>query len=385
MELYIHIPFCKRKCEYCSFVSFAADSAQKDEYIEILLKEARIRQSEFTDKIDTVFIGGGTPSLLSPAQLERTVTGIRKYLRSDSCTEFTIEANPGTLTEEFVGTAVRLGINRFSIGMQACQDAILKRLGRIHSYSDVRSSVSIMRKHHIENFNLDLIFGIPGQTLSDWEKTLDAAISLHPAHISAYGLIPEEGTPLFERLTIGEIELPSQEEERKMYDLALKRLAESGYRQYEISNFALEGYECRHNIGYWTQVPYVGLGVSAASMRITGMTEKGMQCIRKKNPDSLADYYRMILEQDETCAETETVNPEEARFETMMLALRMNSGISERRFYEMHGMRIEDCYGTKLAEMQQKGLMKHENGSWSLTRKGMDIQNTVLVEFMDNQ
>ena len=384
MELYIHIPFCRRKCDYCSFVSFPGELHQKEKYIRALLDETELRQAEFSEPVQTVFIGGGTPSLLSSDQLKTLVTGISDRISLSDCVEFTIEANPGTLTEDFTAAAVRLGINRFSLGMQAYQDSLLQLLGRIHTYPDVVNSVSLLNKYHISNFNLDLIFGIPGQTLSQWDETLSAALSLRPAHISAYGLVPEEGTPLFRRLTGGELSLPEQENEREMYDLALRRLSENGYSQYEISNFARDGFVCRHNIGYWTQVPYVGLGVSAASMTIPQKTEAGISYLRKKNPDSLAGYYEMINLGCLAADETESVSPKEARFETLMLSLRMNKGINELRFLEMHGITIDSCYGSKLAEMEEKGLMKHESGTWSLTRKGMDIQNTVLIEFMED-
>ena len=383
MELYIHIPFCIRKCEYCSFISFQADTLQKDIYIDALLEEARIRKDEFTEPLKTIYIGGGTPSLLSSSQLRKLVSGLCEYVSADNCFEFTIEANPGTLTEEFVKTSAELGINRFSLGMQAYQKVLLKRLGRIHTYTDVMKSVELLKKNHIENYNLDLIFGCPGQSYEDWIETLRAAISLQPSHISTYGLIPEEGTPLFSRLEKKEYALPEQETERDMYDYCIRILSASGYHQYEISNFALTGFECCHNIGYWTQIPYIGLGVSAASMIVTEHAGNAFSCIRKKNPDSLADYYRMVYRKDKSVVESEIVGPEESRFETMMLSLRMNRGINEQHFFEMHGVSIAECYGPQLSEMEKKGLMKHVNGAWSLTRKGMDIQNAVLLEFMN--
>ena len=183
MELYIHIPFCVRKCEYCSFVSFPADDIQKEKYIKSLLEETKVRREEFREPVNTVFIGGGTPSLLSPNQFQKLVTGIRQYVSIDPHAEFSVEANPGTLTDEFVEKAAELGANRFSIGMQAFQELLLKRLGRIHTFAEVVESAELIKKHGVRNFNLDLIFGIPGQSLSDWRITLDQAISLDPTHI----------------------------------------------------------------------------------------------------------------------------------------------------------------------------------------------------------
>lgn len=384
MELYIHIPFCKRKCEYCSFISFPPEKGQRDQYVTALLEEARLRRDAFNETVRTIFIGGGTPSLLEPEQLRKLVNGIHEIIPDISCEEFTIEANPCTLTREYVEMAVQLGINRFSLGMQACQEKLLNTLGRIHLFSDVIRAVELLTGNGIKNYNLDLIFGIPGQKAEDWDETLDAALSLHPAHISAYGLIPEEGTPLVQHLKAGDYELPDQEEEREMYERALHKLADHGFHQYEISNFALDGFECKHNIGYWTQIPYIGLGLSAASMQITNAGESGMKCIRWKNPDSMCEYFGMIQKKNMSSAEKEIVDERGTRFETMMLGLRMNKGVSERSFFEKHGVSLEKCYGSKLSEMKEKGFLIDENGYWHLTRKGMDFQNVVLVELMDD-
>ena len=382
MELYLHIPFCVRKCAYCSFVSFPAAAEEKDAYVASLLREAELRQSEADGPVETVYIGGGTPSLLSPSQLRRLIAGLREYYEIRPDAELSMESNPGTLTAAFLDTAVSAGVNRLSLGMQAYQPEILQFLGRIHSFEEVSRSVSMARAAGLNNLNLDLIFGIPGQTLSDWDETLDAALSLSPDHLSAYGLIPEEGTPLQRRLENGEAVLPDPDLEREMYDLAIRKLRAADLEQYEISNFARKGYECRHNIGYWTQVPYLGLGLSAASMRIQEQTGLGLTCLRTANPSDLAAYQEMIRSGNLSAAVRETISPEESRFETMMLSLRMNRGVSESRFLVMHGVSIDEVYGEKLEEMRKKGLMRHENGAWSLTRKGMDIQNTVLVELM---
>ncbi|MER2182443.1 MAG: radical SAM family heme chaperone HemW [Clostridia bacterium] len=376
------MPFCVRKCAYCSFVSFPAAAEEKDAYVASLLREAELRQSEADGPVETVYIGGGTPSLLSPSQLRRLIAGLREYYEIRPDAELSMESNPGTLTAAFLDTAVSAGVNRLSLGMQAYQPEILQFLGRIHSFEEVSRSVSMARAAGLNNLNLDLIFGIPGQTLSDWDETLDAALSLSPDHLSAYGLIPEEGTPLQRRLENGEAVLPDPDLEREMYDLAIRKLRAADLEQYEISNFARKGYECRHNIGYWTQVPYLGLGLSAASMRIQEQTGLGLTCLRTTNPSDPTTYQEMIRSGNHSAAIRETISPEEARFETMMLSLRMNRGISESRFLALHGVSIDAVYGEKLEEMRKKGLMRHENGAWSLTRKGMDIQNTVLVELM---
>ena len=384
MELYVHIPFCARKCQYCSFVSFTAAESEKEEYIRALVQEARLRESEFTEPVSTVFIGGGTPSLLAPEQLMLLVQNLRNYIDIIPDTEFTIEANPGTISEVFIQAACQAGINRFSLGMQAFQDRILHLLGRIHSFQDVVQSVALIKKYHIDNYSLDLMFGIPGQTGEDWKQTLEAAVSLQPAHISAYGLIPEEGTPMYTLLQDGKYVLPDPEAERDMYSQAIQILSQNAYVQYEISNFARKGFECRHNIGYWNQTPYIGLGISAASMLIVRQDKNGLRCLRKTNPTTPDLYYRMIRNGDFSFQETEAIMPEEARFETMMLALRMNQGISEEKFYSMHGVTIDSCYGSKLRQMRDYGLMQYHHGAWMLTAKGMDVQNSILVELMED-
>ena len=321
--------------------------------------------------------------MLSPDQFSDLSEGVRNCFSFRDHIEFSMEANPGTLSQDFMQAAVEAGVNRISLGMQAYQPSILSFLGRIHTFEEVCKSVGMARSSGIRNINLDLIFGIPGQTFSQWQETLDAALSLSPDHISAYGLIPEEGTPLYRRLENREIELPDAELERRMYDLAIRKLHAAGLEQYEISNFARKGFECRHNIGYWDQQQYIGLGLSAASMLIPENHSGGLTYLRKTNPSDPEVYGKMIRAGDFSATASEIVPPAETRFETMMLSLRMNRGISETRFLELHGMTIESCYGEKLEGFRQKGLLQHEDGAWFLTRRGMDIQNSILVEFME--
>ena len=350
----------------------------------MLLREAELKRAEYNEPVETVYIGGGTPSLLSGSQLTRLTDGIRALFHIVSSAEFSVEANPGTLTEEFLSAAVSAGVNRISLGMQAYQKHLLDFLGRIHSFADVRKSVTLVRNAGIRNLNLDLIFGIPGQTAAEWSETLDYALSLIPDHISAYGLIPEEGTPLFQRLESGQFSLPDPEEEREMYNFAIQRLQQAGLYQYEISNFATENHECRHNIGYWTQIPYLGLGLSAASMRILGHNRDGLTCLRTTNPSDPAVYREMISSGDLSPCFSETVLPAESCFESMMLFLRMNRGIRDDEFSALHGISPAACFGGKLENLQKKGLLVHEDGSWKLTRRGMDVQNSVLVELMED-
>ncbi|MCR5567467.1 MAG: radical SAM family heme chaperone HemW [Clostridiales bacterium] len=381
MELYVHIPFCRQKCRYCAFASFAGQESYREKYIELLLTEARNRKQEVSGSVSTVYIGGGTPSLLSPSQLSVLIAGLREVFDLDGVTEFTSEANPGTVTGEWLDAAVSCGVSRVSFGMQAYQENLLRLLGRIHTFEDVRTCVHLARKAGISNISLDLIFGIPGQTGEDWNNTLDAALSLDPSHISAYGLIPEEGTPLMHDLNAGRLTLPDPDLERNMYSLACEKTALSGFHQYEISSFARENRECVHNIGYWTQVPYLGLGVSAASMTGISFSDEGMTYFRSVNPDTITVYEQQVL--SGITPEAERISPSDARFETVMLGLRMNRGVSERDFYRIHGVTIGSCFGGKLETLKKRGLMLHEGDAWKLTARGFDIQNSVLVELME--
>ena len=382
MELYVHIPFCVKKCRYCSFASFSASESEQEAYTALLLKEASARLAEAEEPIRTVYIGGGTPSLLPPAVFRRLADGLRCIFGFDSVTEFTSEANPGTVTGEWLSAAVDSGVNRLSFGMQACQDRLLCMLGRIHRFSDVSESVRLARASGIGNISIDLMFGIPGQTSRDWKETLRAALSLCPEHISAYGLIPEEGTPLFEDLRNGRLTPPDPDEERAMYGDAVSILGAHGFCRYEISNFAKDGYECRHNIGYWTQVPYIGLGLSAASMISVRTGPDGMSCVRSTNPSDPEAYSRLV-DSDRASLPAEVIGPRESRFETMMLGLRMNAGVSSKSFRSLHGIALEECYGSRLEELVRRGLLCCEDGCWRLTERGFDIQNSVLVELMD--
>ncbi len=382
MELYVHIPFCVKKCRYCSFVSFAGREACIDEYICLLIKEAESRLAECSEPVSTIYIGGGTPSLIPAESFRRLMIELMRLLPLKDTEEFTVEANPGILSDEWLRTAISYGANRLSVGMQAKQDHLLKTLGRIHCFNDVQDSVRLARKAGITNLNLDLMFGIPGQTIDQWKETLQAALSLQPEHISAYGLIPEENTPIWHDLQKGILTLPDPEEEREMYDIAIHMLAEAGLNQYEISNFAVSHMECRHNIGYWQLVPYLGLGVSAASMLGLRFGRDGMRYIRRVNP-STPEEYRTVVEHPELREADEQIGPAEARFETMMLGLRMNMGVEEKKFFSCHNVQMRDIYGKKLAKMQLEGLMQEKDGYWMLTRRGFDIQNSILVELMD--
>ena len=350
-------------------------------YVDAVLAEAAVESARLGHPaVETVFIGGGTPSLLPERMMGQLLSGLRDQFDMTRYVEWTCEANPGTLTERWLRTAVEGGVNRLSLGMQACQPELLRTLGRIHDFDQVVASVDMARRAGIGNLNLDLMFGLPGQSPSMWLETLDKALSLDTEHLSCYGLIPEEDTPLKADLDAGRLSLPSDDEERRMYDNALTVLASHGYEQYEISNFARPGYACRHNLGYWRQVPYIGLGASAASC-----LPEDAECAysRLANPAGIGDYLAMVEQCDWDKRTRERISPAEACFETMMLGLRTTQGVSEATFEAMHGVTLRSCYGDRLDVLMKRGLVDCQNGWYRLTRRGMDVQNAVLVELMD--
>lgn len=376
MELYIHLPFCRRKCRYCDFASWSGQEDRMADYVSAVIREAENRAGQIGRfSPETVFVGGGTPSVLPPDLFSELLQSVFRLFPPEDGAEISVEANPGTLSAPWLTAAVSCGVNRISMGMQAAQPTLLETLGRIHRPEDVAESVRLVRDAGIGNLNLDLMFGLPGQTEAMWRETLEAALALSPEHLSCYGLIPEDGTPLKTALDNGSLTLPPEETERAMYDTAIRLLAENGYRQYEISNFARPGYACRHNIGYWRRVPYLGLGTAAASMFL----RPDGSCLRETNPSTVDTYIP-------GCGlhrESETVCGADAMFESLMLGLRMTDGVSESAFRAMYGVAMTEVYGPTLDRLRQRGLLRHEDGAWKLTRRGMDIQNTVLVELMD--
>lgn len=378
MELYIHIPFCVRKCTYCDFASFAGKEHWMRSYVDLLLLECDQQLASLLNPdITSIYIGGGTPSILPAELFQCLLQGIHARFHILPDCEWTCEANPGTLTPQWLDVARQNGVNRLSMGMQAKQSSLLSILGRIHEFSDVQQSVSMAKDHGIENISLDLMFGLPGQDLDMWVETLHAALELKPRHISCYGLIPEDGTPLKRDLDTGKLTLPNENDEREMYDTAIRILHQSGFQQYEISNFALPGYACQHNIGYWRQVYYLGIGVAASSM----LPCTGYPYLRKTNPSTLEEYQSVLS--GNLLPEIQFISKEEAMFETLMLGLRMNDGVNEQAFHTMHGVSLEAYRGPALRQQIQKGLIERSHGSYRLTRRGMDIQNSILVDLMD--
>ena len=366
--LYVHVPFCASKCAYCDFASYAGRQSDIPRYVDAVIREITRRGAATGHpKADTIFLGGGTPSLLDEFQVTSILDALFEAFPIEENAEITCECNPGTLTTPFAEALGKAGVNRLSMGAQARQSRLLRLIGRSHDWEKVIACVEIARKAGFANINLDLMLGLPSQTVSDIRKTLEAALALSPTHLSCYDLMVEEGTPICHDITVGKLALPDEEIERDMYELARLMLAEHGFHQYEISNFAREGYACRHNVGCWTRVPYLGFGCAAHSFF--------EQC-RIMNPAQLDAY----LAGEEP--ETEQISKEKARFESMMLGLRMTRGVKNEDFTRMHGMSIREAFGEKLDKPIGGGLLEWHEGALRLTRLGMDLENSVLVDLM---
>jgi oxygen-independent coproporphyrinogen III oxidase len=366
--LYVHVPFCVSKCEYCDFASYAGREADVPRYVEMVVREIPRRGAETGHpRADTIFLGGGTPSLLDESQITRILKTLFEAFPIEKGAEITCECNPGTLATPLAHALRKAGVNRLSLGAQVRQEHLLRLLGRIHDWEQVIASVEIARQAGIDNINLDLMFGLPSQTVSDWRETLEAALALSPTHVSCYGLIVEEGTPICRDIAAGNLALPDEAVEREMYELARQSLAEHGFHQYEISNFAREGFACRHNVGCWTRVPYLGFGCAAHSFFA--------EC-RTMNPSKIDAYLAGEP------PKTEQISKEEARYESLMLGLRMTRGVKDEDFTRMHGLSIREAFGEKLDQPIQGGLLEWHEGALKLTRLGMDLQNSVLVDLM---
>lgn len=379
LELYIHIPFCVKKCAYCDFLSGPASNQQIEEYVQALIEEIRYYK-EFVKKyeVSTVFWGGGTPSLLTGEQMKALMETLRQTFFIRQNAEITMEANPGTVTVEKLLACQKAGINRISFGLQSVNNEELKMLGRIHTYEEFLESYEAARKAGFQNINVDLISAIPKQTVRSWEQTLQTIISLQPEHISAYSLIVEEGTTFAKLYGEGcklEHLLPTEEDERRMYERTEELLREAGYHRYEISNYAKEGYECRHNLGYWERKEYLGLGLGASSL---------IEETRFHNTDEMEEYLRDANNPILLRREQEKLDRQEQMEEFVFLGLRKIRGIQEEKFAEMFGEDIWDCYGKNLERVIKEGLLEREEGVLRLTRKGIDVSNYVFYEILSD-
>lgn len=371
LGLYIHLPFCVKKCLYCDFCSFPAVSeAERGRYVSSLCREMREAAPALSGySVDTVFLGGGTPSLLSAEEYLSISNTIFENYRIAENLEFTSEANPATLDEGKLAAMREAGVNRLSIGMQSAVDSELAALGRVHTAADAVQAVTLARLAGFANINLDLMFGIPNQTEESFARSLEAALSLAPEHLSVYSLQVEEGTPFYERRA--SLPLPSEEAEAEMASTLYRLMRESGYRRYEISNFARDGYECRHNLRYWRLADYRGFGISAHSL---------IGNRRFFNRESLADYIADPLSLEE---EEELLTPTAREYEYVMLSLRTARGISDAEFSEHFGVSFSDKYEKKIAPFLAGGLIERDGDRIFLSEAGMAVSNGILSEILD--
>ncbi len=386
LSIYVHIPFCAGKCRYCDFLSYPAPEREKERYLELLLQEIEKQSFFYKDhRVISVFIGGGTPSFLHAEAVERIIEKLKhNFIFENSC-EITIEANPDSLTNHKLSVYFEAGINRISIGLQSADDALLRTLGRIHDSRTFLRAYEGARQAGFRNINIDLMSAVPGQTPESYGNTLEYVLALKPEHISAYSLILEEGTWFYEHRK--ELHFPTEEEDRALYEMTGEMLESYHYNRYEISNYALEGYECRHNQIYWTRGDYVGFGLGAASMVCD---------VRWSNRRTMREYEEALRQPEQECLRdlsacrarfgenVQYLSRAEQMEEFMFLGLRLIRGVSRRDFQEKFGLPIEEVYGETLHSLRRDGLLFTEDGNDSirLTPYGLDISNYAMAQFL---
>jgi oxygen-independent coproporphyrinogen III oxidase len=372
LGLYIHIPFCRSKCYYCDFNSYSNKEYLQDRYVDSVIKEIELRSEIINNhRIKSIFIGGGTPTYLNYDSLFKLLS----YLNKNICEvdEFSCEANPGTLTNEKLKLLKECGVNRLSIGLQSWNDNILKSIGRIHNTEEFLSNYDRARKLGFDNINIDIMFSIYGQTIKDLENTLENVIALKPEHISCYSLIIEEGTLVSKKVNNGEIEEVDEETDREMYYLAVDKLKKAGYERYEISNFALPGFECRHNIIYWKTKPYLGIGAGAHSF---------IADVRFSNEESPETYIEKIETKKLPVSKVEMLTYDDRMSEFMFMGLRMDRGIEFDEFKARFGKEMRNVYGLEIDNLNKKGLINLADNRIKLTEVGIDLSNQVFVDFL---
>lgn len=374
LGLYIHIPFCVRKCEYCDFLSWSAGEEEREQYVEALLLEIEsYREFAKGYRVSTVFIGGGTPSVLLPKQMERILQKVYEVFELEKRPEITIEINPGTVNEEKLQCYKENGVNRLSMGLQSVNNEKLRLLGRIHIYQDFVGSYELARKVGFDNISLDLISSIPGQTLQDWKKELETAVAQKPEHISVYQLIIEEGTPFYEKYVEHPELLPDEETSREIYLWTGKFLKEAGYEQYEISNYTKPGKESRHNLKYWERGDYLGLGLGAASM---------VRNIRMSNTKDMKTYLERCTQPKTMREDVQFLEEPRQMEEFMFLGLRKTRGVSKKEFRRTFGREMNMVYEKALHKCLENGMLLEHKDRIFLSEEGTLLSNMVLSEFL---
>lgn len=371
---YIHIPFCEHICFYCNFNKVFLKGQPVDEYIQGLLKEIQLTLSIHpTENTETVYIGGGTPTSLSAKQLDDLLSGITQLLPVETTKEFTIEANPGDLTQEKLDVIKNYGINRLSMGVQTFDDRLLRKIGRKHTAKDVYQSLKLIEKNQIENVSIDLIYALPGQSFEDFRISLKKAIALDLPHYAIYSLILENKTMFMNWVRRGRIELPEQEEEAKMFELAIEEMEKAEFTHYEISNFAKKGWESKHNLVYWNNEHYYGFGAGASGY---------LNQQRYRNFGPIQHYLNPLRGNQLPIVETEKLTSKNQIEEEMFLGLRKQEGVSLARFKEKFGQELTELYRQVLPDLFVKQLLTYENNRIKLTKKGLFLGNDVFEKFL---
>lgn len=397
LSIYIHIPFCVRKCLYCDFLSFPVGDmsyvnskctdvdaqSQIDSYVNYICSEIALRAPEFkTYQVISIFFGGGTPSLLPAEELGKIMDAVRASFAVAADAEITVECNPGTVTAEKLTHYITCGINRLSIGLQSADDGELTRIGRIHDYETFLKTYRLAREAGFANINVDLMSALPGQTEASYQKTLERVCALSPEHISAYSLILEEGTRLY--VNQKNYAFPDEDEERELYYMTERVLSRAGYHRYEISNYAKEGRECRHNKVYWRRGDYLGLGLGASSL---------IANVRWKNPEDMTAYRACLKAANEGAdfvkylrkaglCEVQTLSREEQMEEFMFLGLRLMEGVEEEEFLKNFGVSVDEVYGETIARLVGQEFLVRTGGRLFLTPRGIDVSNVVFTAFL---
>lgn len=375
--LYIHIPFCVKKCAYCDFLSGPAKDEEIIEYVNALCMEIESYQEMSKEYlVDSIFFGGGTPSILEETQITQIITSIRHVFEIKQEAEITIECNPGTVTKQKLSTYKSLGINRLSFGLQSTDNEELKKLGRIHTYEEFLNNFHLARELGFNNINVDIMSALPGQTLESYCKTLNEIIQINPEHISAYSLILEEDTPFYKMYgEDGKYKdlIPSEEVDRLMYHETKRLLKAAGYERYEISNYAKEGYACRHNVGYWKRREYLGIGLGASSL-INGE--------RYHIDNELTNYLEGCRNPQGLRKDIQRLTKKEEIEEFMFLGLRLVEGIKKSEFNNIFHEKIEDIYQNEISKLSDENLIDVDKEKIYLTELGFDLSNQVFTEFL---
>ena len=376
--VYIHIPFCKKKCKYCDFVSFP-DFEHEDLYFVALISEMRKYAPLMRGRVfDTLFIGGGTPTCLKPGRLGALLNEARSCFDIAENAEISCEANPESASEEKLAELFKAGVNRLSIGLQSASDIELRRIGRIHSRADFERAVNAAKRVGFTNINADIMHGLPGQTKESYIESLRFAAGFDIPHISSYALILEEGTPLYDDVENGRVTLPDPDDSADMEDAGFEFLAANGYERYEISNFAKPGYECRHNLNYWDNGEYLGIGLNSHSaLRLKG------DWTRFNNTGTLNEYISELGEGKLPVRDTRKIERDEEMFESVMLGLRKIEGISRAEFEKRFGVDPAEHYAPAVTELELDGMLEVTEERMFLTKHGLDFQNEALIKFME--